>query len=64
MFENKLESEMIKMRRMVRDAISGLTEQMNRTLNEADTKFNNLLADLVPTGLNSNVIFCCSIYQT
>ena len=55
MLENKLDSEMIKMSRMVRDTISGLTEQMNRKLNEVDTKFNNLLADLVPTGQNSNV---------
>ena len=55
MLENKLESEMIKMSRMVKDTISGLTEQMNQKLNEVDTKFNNLLADLVPTGQNSNV---------
>ena len=39
MLENKLESEMIKMSRMVKDTISGLTEQMNQKLNEADTKF-------------------------
>ena len=55
MLENKLESEMIKMSRMVKDTISGLTEQMNQKLNEVNTKFNNLLADLVPTGQNSNV---------
>ena len=55
MLENKLESEMIKMVRMVRDTISDLTEQTNRKLNEVDTKFNTLLADLVPTSQNSNV---------
>ena len=32
-----------------------LPEQMNQKLNEVDTKFNNLLADLVPTGQNSNI---------
>ena len=51
--EHKLESEMITMSRMVRDTFSGLTEQMNQKLNEVDTKFNILLADLVPTGQNS-----------
>ena len=34
--ENKLESEMIKMSKMVRDTISGLTEQINRNLYEVD----------------------------
>ena len=53
--ENKLESEMIKMCRMVRDTISGLAEQMNRKFNEVGTKFNNLLADFVPASQNSNV---------
>ena len=40
---------------MVRDTISGLTEQMNRKPNEADTMFSTLLADLVPVGQNSDV---------
>ena len=56
MLENRLENEMTKMGKMMKDTVSGLTEHMNQRLNEVDRKFNTLLADLVPAVCNSNVI--------
>ena len=55
MLENRLENEMTKMGKMMKDAVTGLTEHMNQRLNEVDRKFNTVLADLVPIGRNSNV---------
>ena len=55
MLENRLENEMTKMGKMMKDTVSGLTEHMNQRLNEVDRKFNTLLADLVPAVRNSNV---------
>ena len=49
MLENRLESEMTKMGKMIKDTVTGLTDYMNHRLNEVDRKFNNLLADFVPT---------------
>ena len=56
MLENRLENEMTKMGKMMKDTVSGLTEHMNQRLNEVDRKFNTLLADLVPAVRNSNFI--------
>ena len=47
MLENRLENEMTKMGKMMKDTVSGLTEHMNQRLNEVDRKFNTLLAELV-----------------
>ena len=55
MLENRLETEMTKMGKMIKDTVTGLTDHMNHRLNEVDRKFKNLLADLVPAGRNSNV---------
>lgn len=55
MLESKLDSEMIKMGRMMQDTVSSLTEIMNQKLTELDTKFNNLVADIVPNSQNQNV---------
>ena len=55
MLENRLENEMTKMGKMMKDTVTGLTEHMNQRLNEVDRKFNTLLADLVPAVRNSNV---------
>ena len=55
MLENRLETEMTKMGKMIKDTVTGLTDHMNHRLNEVDRKFNNLLADLVPAGRNSNI---------
>ena len=54
MLENKLETEMTKMSKMVRDTISCLTDHMNKRLGEVDSKFDNLLTDLVPPTQNAN----------
>ena len=55
MLESKLDSEMIKMGRMMQDTVSSLSEIMNQKLTELDTKFNNLVADIVPNTQNQNV---------
>lgn len=55
MLESKLDSEITKMGKMMQNAISGLTEHVNQKLTSLDTKFNNLIADLVPVNQNSNV---------
>ena len=55
MLESKLDSEMLKMGRMVQDTVSSLSEIMNQKLTELDTKFNNLVADIVPNTQNQNV---------
>ena len=55
LLENKLESEMANMSRTIKDTVTSLTEYMNTKLSEVDSKFNNLLADLVPTSRDSNV---------
>lgn len=55
MLESRMESEMTKMSKMVKDTVSCLTEHMNQKLREVDTKFNNLLSDLIPTSHNTNV---------
>ena len=53
--ESKLDTEMTKMGRMVQDTVSSLSEIMNQKLTEIDTKFNNLVADLIPNSQNLNV---------
>ena len=55
MLENRLENEMTKMGKMMKDTVSGLTEHMNQRLNQVDRKFNTLLVDLAPAVRNSNV---------
>ena len=55
LLENKLESEITKMAKMMQDTISCLTEHMNQKFTELDTKFNNLVADIIPNNQNSNV---------
>ena len=55
LLENKLESKMANMSRTIKDTVTSLTEYMNSKLSEVDSKFNNLLADLVPTSRDSNV---------
>ena len=42
------------MSRMVRDAISDLTDHMNKRLVEVDSRFDTLQADLVPSTQNVN----------
>ena len=53
--ESRLESEMTKLGKMVKDTVAGLTEHVNQKLVETDRKFQNLLADLMPASQNSNV---------
>ncbi|MEW8544977.1 MAG: hypothetical protein AB2693_15740, partial [Candidatus Thiodiazotropha sp.] len=55
LLESKLDSEMMKMGKMVQDTVSSLSEFMNQKLTELDSKFNNLVADLVPNSQNQNV---------
>lgn len=55
LLENRVETELTKMGKMMKDTVTGLTEHMNQRLDEVDRKFNNLLADLVPAGQNRNV---------
>ena len=55
MLENKLESELAKMGKIMQDTVSYLTEHMNQKLTELDSKFNNLVADIHPNSQNSNV---------
>ena len=55
MLENRLESEMTRLGNMVKDTVAGLTEHVNQRLSETDKRFQNLLADLIPARLNSNV---------
>ena len=55
LLENKLESEITKMAKMMQNTISCLTEHMNQKFTELDTKFNNLVADIIPNNQNSNV---------
>ncbi|MCG7876662.1 MAG: hypothetical protein N0C90_10055 [Candidatus Thiodiazotropha endolucinida] len=55
LLENRVETELTKMGKIMKDTVSGLTEHMNQRLDEVDRKFSNLLADLVPVGRNSNV---------
>ena len=55
LLENKLESEITKMSKMMQDTISCLTEHMNQKFTELYTKFNNLVADIIPNNQNSNV---------
>ena len=55
LLESKLESEITKMSKMMQDTISCLTEHMNQKFTELDTKFNNLVADIIPNNQNTNV---------
>lgn len=55
LLESKLDSEMTKMGRMMQDTVSSLSEIMNQRLTDLDTKFNHLVADLVPNTQNQNV---------
>ena len=53
--ENKLESELAKMGKIMQDTVSYLTEHMNQKLTALDSKFNNLVADVHPNSQNTNV---------
>ena len=55
MLENKLESVLAKMGKIMQDTVSYLTEHMNQKLTELDSKFNNLVADIHHNSQNSNV---------
>ena len=39
----------------MKDTVAGLTEHVNQKLSEVDRKFQNVIADLIPAGQNSNV---------
>ena len=55
LLENKLESEITKMGKIMQDTISCLTEHMDQKLTELDAKFNSLVADIAPNNQNLNV---------
>ena len=55
LLENKLESEITKMGKIMQDTISCLTEHMDQKLTELDAKFNSLVADMAPNNQNLNV---------
>ena len=55
LLESKLESEITKMSKMMQYTISCLTEHMNQKFTKLDTKFNNLVADIIPNNQNTNV---------
>ena len=54
LLENRLESEMTTLGYIMKDTVAGLTEHVNQKLSEVDEKFQNVIADLIPTGQNSN----------
>ena len=55
LLESRLESEMTTLGNMMKDTVAGLTEHVNQKLSEVDRKFQNVIADLIPAGQNSNV---------
>ena len=55
LLESRIESEMSTLGNMIKDTVAGLTEHVNQKLSEVDRKFQNVIADLIPAGQNSNV---------
>ena len=58
--ESKLETEMVKMARMVKDSISSLATQMERGMTELRKEFKlNLKFQSLSTGVNAALINQC-----
>ena len=55
LLESRIESEMTTLGNIMKDTVAGLTEHVNKKLSEVDRKFQNVIADLIPAGQNSNV---------